>query len=245
MRVKNDIFEAVAAGKKLLAVLIDPDRFELRNAAEFLRKIPSCTTHLFIGGSSVEAGKTEACVKAVKAETSLPVILFPGDHSHITPEADALLFLSLISGRNPEYLIGQQVKSVQKLRESKLEVIPTGYILVDGGNFSAVERVSNTRPLDPGDPEMIVNTALAGQYSGKKLIYLEAGSGAKNAISEAVVSAVKNAIDIPLIVGGGIRSQEQLESIYEAGADLIVIGTAFENDSFVFQRNPGKITHLG
>ncbi len=169
---------------------------------------------------------------AVKAETSLPVILFPGDHSHITPEADALLFLSLISGRNPEYLIGQQVKSAQKLRESKLEVIPTGYILVDGGNFSAVERVSNTKPLDPDDIELIVNTALAGQYLGKELIYLEAGSGAKNAISEDIISAVKKAISIPLIVGGGIRTQHQLERIYEAGADLVVIGTAFEKGEF-------------
>lgn len=230
--VEKGIFEAVAAGNKMLAILIDPDKFIAAEAAAFLQKIPEVATHIFIGGSSVENGKTQACVKAVKAETSLPIILFPGDHSHITPEADALLFLSLISGRNPEYLIGQQVKSVQKLRESRLEVIPTGYILVDGGNFSAVQRVSNTEPLDPTDPEMIVNTALAGQYSGKKLIYLEAGSGAKNAISETIISAVKKAIDIPLIVGGGIRTKEQLESIYEAGADLVVIGTAFEKGEF-------------
>ena len=230
--VKNDIFEAVAEGRKMLAVLIDPDKFIAAEAAHFLRKIPESTTHIFVGGSSVEKGKTEACIKAIKAETSLPVILFPGDYSHITPKADALLFLSLISGRNPEYLIGQQVKSVQKLRESELEVIPTGYILVDGGNFSAVERVSNTRPLDPDDIEMIVNTALAGQYSGKDFIYLEAGSGAKNAISEEIISAVKKAINIPLIVGGGIRTQNQLESIYKAGADLVVIGTAFEKGEF-------------
>ena len=240
--VQNDIFEAIAAGKKLLAVLIDPEKFDLEEAAKFLRKIPRFTTHLFVGGSSVEKGKTEACVQAIKAETQLPVILFPGDHSHITPEADALLFLSLISGRNPEYLIGQQVKSAQKLKESELEVIPTGYILVDGGNFSAVQRVSNTQPLSPKDPQLIVNTALAGQYSGKKLIYLEAGSGAKNAISEAIVSAVKNAIDIPLIVGGGIRSEKQLKSIFEAGADLVVIGTAFEKDEFfeAFEEMPAN-----
>ncbi|MGB7841987.1 MAG: geranylgeranylglyceryl/heptaprenylglyceryl phosphate synthase [Salinimicrobium sp.] len=227
--VEKGIFEA---HEKMLAVLIDPDKFNVAEAGQFLRKIPHITTHIFIGGSSVEKGKTEACVKAIKAETRLPVVLFPGDHSHITPQADALLFLSLISGRNPEYLIGQQVKSAQKIRESRLEVIPTGYILVDGGTFSAVQRVSGTQPLSQLDPQIIVDTALAGQYSGKKLIYLEAGSGAKNVISEAVVSAVKEAIEIPLIVGGGIQTQEQLTGMYAAGADLVVIGTAFEKGEF-------------
>ncbi|MFO7719432.1 MAG: geranylgeranylglyceryl/heptaprenylglyceryl phosphate synthase, partial [Gillisia sp.] len=162
-----------------------------------------------------------------------PVVLFPGDHTQITELADALLFLSLISGRNPEYLIEQQVKSVEKLRNSSLEIIPTGYILIDGGTNCAVHRVSNTRPIPQFEIETIVNTALAGQYSGKKLIYLEAGSGALISVSEEIISAVKKAIDIPLIVGGGIRSKQHLKRSYEAGADMVVIGTAFENGEYL------------
>lgn len=230
--ILKDLEQAVVSGKKLLAVLIDPDKFTDAEAGRFLSNLPVETTHILIGGSSVEMSKTEATVKAVKAETSLPVILFPGDHSQITEAADALLFLSLISGRNPEYLIEQQVRSVKKLRNSSLEIIPTGYILIDGGNESAVQRVSGTEPIPQEEKELIINTALAGQYSGKKLIYLEAGSGAEIPVSEELISEVKAALDIPLIVGGGIRSSARLEKAWQAGADMAVVGTAFEIDQF-------------
>lgn len=230
--VKNGIFETFSSEEKRLAVLIDPDKFETADAASFLQKIPEATTHIFVGGSTVEKGQTEACIGSLRKETSLPVVIFPGDHSQITPAADALLFLSLISGRNPEYLIEQQVRSVDRLREMELEVIPTGYILVDGGKECAVQRVSNTLPMSQSNPKEIVNTALAGEYSGKKLIYLEAGSGAENPVSEEIIGAVKGAISIPLIVGGGIRTCEQLETAYAAGADMVVVGTAFENGNF-------------
>lgn len=230
--VKNGIFESFSSEEKLLTVLIDPDKFKPREAASFLQKIPKTTTHIFVGGSTVEEGRTEACIAFLKRETSLPVVIFPGDHSQITPAADALLFLSLISGRNPEYLIEQQVRSVDRLRKMKLEVIPTGYILIDGGKKCAVQRVSNTLPMCQSNPKKIVDTALAGEYSGKKLIYLEAGSGAKNPVSEEIISAVKEAVSIPLIVGGGIRTSEQLETAYAAGADMAVVGTAFENGEF-------------
>ena len=143
------------------------------------------------------------------------------------------MFLSLISGRNPEFLIEQQVKSVSQLRNSKLEIIPTGYILIEGGNKSAVQSVSNTTPIPQSNVESIVHTALAGQFSGKKLIYLEAGSGAQISVSEEIISAVKKAINIPLIVGGGICSKQQLGRSYEAGADMVVIGTAFEKGEFL------------
>ena len=230
--VLNGIFDAVASNKQLLAVLIDPEKFQVNSAAGFLRKIPNSTTHVLIGGSSADSTETEACIKAVKAETDLPVIIFPGDYTQISEAADALLFLSLISGRNPEYLIGQQVKSVQKLKNSKLEIIPTGYILIDGGKKCAVEKVSQTKPLSQNDPEAIVETALAGEYSGKQLIYLEAGSGAINPISSQIIVAVKKAVKIPLIVGGGISSRQQLEAAFLAGADMAVVGTAFENGNF-------------
>ncbi|MFD1094792.1 geranylgeranylglyceryl/heptaprenylglyceryl phosphate synthase [Salegentibacter chungangensis] len=219
----------LASGEKQLAVLIDPDKFNDTEAEEFIKRLPEGVTHIFVGGSTVEDEKTALSVTAVKKYTNLPVILFPGSHTQITDAADGILFLSLISGRNPEYLIEQQVRSVQKLRDSKLEIIPTGYVLIDGGKECAVQRVSNTRPIPQTEVETVVHTSLAGQFSGKKLIYLEAGSGALKPVSEEIVGEVKKAINIPLIVGGGIRSREQLERAFKAGADLVVIGTAFEN----------------
>ena len=231
--IYKDLTEAARSGEKLLSVLIDPDKFDEKSAETFLLKLPEKVTHIFVGGSTVELNKTETTVQAIKAETSLPVILFPGDHSQITEAADGILFLSLISGRNPEYLIGQQLKSVSQLRNSKLEIIPTGYILIDGGNKCSVHQVSNTKPIPQTEVETIVNTALAGQFSGKKLIYLEAGSGAEVSVSEEIISAVRAALNIPLIVGGGIRTTQQMKKTYEAGADIVVIGTAFENGEFL------------
>ncbi|APG60980.1 geranylgeranylglyceryl/heptaprenylglyceryl phosphate synthase [Christiangramia salexigens] len=231
-KLLDNIQEASNHQQKLLAVLIDPDKFQPKDAEDFIKYLPVLATHIFVGGSSVEQGKTCEVVKAIKNNSDLPVILFPGDHHQISSHADALLFLSLISGRNPEYLIEQQVRSVEKLRNSDLEIIPTGYILIDGGNETSVQRVSNTSPMSQVEVGKIVHTALAGQYSGKKLIYLEAGSGAKNAVSAEIIKAVKDALDIPLIVGGGIRSDLQLETAWNAGADLVVLGTAFEERSF-------------
>lgn len=225
----QSILNSISEKEKLLAILIDPDCFNNDEVQLFLKQIPKETTHLFVGGSTVVNTATEATVEALKKKSSLPVFLFPGDYSQITNKADALLFLSLFSGRNPEYLIGQQVKAVSELKKSSLEVISTGYILIDGGNISAVERVSGTKPMSQNDIEAIVNTALAGEYLGAKLIYLEAGSGAKNAVSTSIIKAVKEAISIPLIVGGGIKTAAQKQEAYNAGADLIVMGTAFED----------------
>lgn len=236
--IYNDLVNASVKGEKQLAVLIDPDKFITEEADEFIAGLPHGITHILIGGSTDENNRTEDTVRSVKAFSQLPVILFPGDHSQITDLADGLLFLSLISGRNPEYLIGQQVKAAEKLRSSTLETIPTGYILIDGGKECAVERVSNTRPIGQQNIQLIVNTALAGQFSGKKLIYLEAGSGALTPVSPEIITAVKEAISIPLIVGGGIRTMEQQKHALDAGADVLVIGTAFE-EGFV---TPSYIT---
>jgi putative glycerol-1-phosphate prenyltransferase len=214
--------------EKQLTILIDPDKFNISEAKSFLKKIPKKTTHLFVGGSTVANGETEATVQALKAETQLPIFLFPGDHSQITPLADALLFLTLLSGRNAEYLVGQQIKSISKLKNSPLEIISTGYILINGGNDSAVSKVTNTEPLPQENIENIVHTALAGQFMGAKLIYLEAGSGAKFPVKPEIISEVKKAINIPLIVGGGIKTEAQKNTAYEAGADMVVMGTAFE-----------------
>lgn len=225
----NSFLKSVAKNEKQLAILIDPEKFTISETKSFLKKIPKETTQLFVGGSTVENGQTEETVNALKAETKLPIFLFPGDYSHITPLADALLFLTLLSGRNAEYLVGQQIKSISKLKNTSLEIISTGYILIDGGNNSSVSKVTNTEPLPQENIEEIVNTALAGQYMGAKLIYLEAGSGAIFPIKPEIISEVKLAINIPLIVGGGIKTETQKQAVYKAGADMVVMGTAFEN----------------
>ncbi|MDJ0646231.1 MAG: geranylgeranylglyceryl/heptaprenylglyceryl phosphate synthase [Flavobacteriaceae bacterium] len=233
--IYQNIIITANSGKRMLAVLIDPEKIDVRQLPILFQKIhASITTHIFIGGSTDANGNTENVVTAVKAQTDLPVLLFPGDYSQITDKSDGILFLSLLSGRNPEYLIEQQIKSIPTLKNSGLEIIPTGYLLIDGGSQTAVERISETRPIAQADVELIVNTALAGQFSGKQLIYLEAGSGAIQAVGPEIISAVKEELKIPLIVGGGIRTKQQLENAYQAGADLVVIGTAFEENEDFF-----------
>ncbi len=245
--VYSNIQNALLNNEKLLAVLIDPDKFPVENAALFLKKVnPSVATHIFIGGSTVEDDITDVLVSEIKKHTKQPVIIFPGDVSQIADHADALLFLSLISGRNPEYLIGKHVKAVSKLKGTALEVIPTGYILIESGETTAVERVTGTRPISRNNVQYIADTAKAGQFLGMKLIYLEAGSGAKTPLTKDIIKAVKNELQIPLIVGGGIRTKMQIENAYNAGADMVVIGTAFEQDESFFDelKSPWPIGHF-
>ncbi|MHB1146870.1 MAG: phosphoglycerol geranylgeranyltransferase [Lutibacter sp.] len=230
------IQKATVKKEKLLAILLDPDKTSLKKLPEISSRIDSLNANfIFVGGSFVENGITDLFVKTLKKLTKLPVVLFPGDFSQLTNHADALLFLSLLSGRNPEYLIEQQIKSVPFLKNSSLEIIPTGYILIDGGTNSSVFKTSNTIPISQENIALAVDTAVAGMYKGKQLIYLEAGSGAKNPVNSQLISAVKHHISIPLIVGGGIKTKEQLNNAYANGADLVVVGTAFENNtSFKF-----------
>ncbi len=236
MNIYQNIVSAKKEGKKLLAVLIDPEKMDLKHIPCFFEKIHnSIATHIFIGGSTDKDHQTESVVMAVKKETNLPVILFPGDVSQITNKADGVLFLSLLSGRNPEYLIEQQIKAAPILKNSPLESIPTGYILIDGKKETATQKVSNTRPIPQEKTALILHTSLAGEFSGKQLIYLEAGSGATQVVHQKIIEKVANEITIPLIVGGGIRSKKQLESAFNAGADIVVIGTAFENDETFFE----------
>ncbi|WP_418508602.1 geranylgeranylglyceryl/heptaprenylglyceryl phosphate synthase [Corallibacter sp.] len=233
--IYNNIQQAIVNQKKLLAVLIDPDKFHVQNTKPFIDKVnASIATHIFVGGSEVEAELTTILVKEIKKHTQLPVVLFPGDVTQITESADALLFLSLISGRNPEYLIGKHVKAVSKLKGTQLEIIPTGYLLIENGKETAVQHVTETQPLQKSNSSHIVNTAKAGEFLGMKLIYLEAGSGAIEPVSKHIISEVKEVLNIPLIVGGGIRSTTALQNAYQAGADVVVIGTAFEEDESFF-----------
>lgn len=235
MSIYSNILHAVHTGKKGLAVLIDPDKFLIENTKKFIEKVnTSIATHVFVGGSIVANDVTDILVSEIKKHTNLPVVLFPGAMGQITDKADGLLFLSLLSGRNPEYLIGEHVKAVSKLRNTSLDIIATGYVLIESGAKTAVQRVTNTKPMMRNEVENIVHTALAGQFLGMKLIYLEAGSGAKQPVTPEIISAVKKELTIPLIVGGGIKNIKALKAAYKYGADLVVIGTAFEEDELFF-----------
>lgn len=230
----NDILSAKSQHKKLLAVLLDPDKIDWENLEMLIAKLcASPATHVFIGGSRVFTDRIDELIVEIKDHCELPIVLFPGNPSQISHEADGILFLSLLSGRNPDFLIGHHVKAAPILRNSNLEIIPTGYLLIASGSETAVAKVSGTKPLSSKDE--IVSTAIAGQMLGKKLIYLEAGSGAKNPVAADIISAVSKNLDVPLIVGGGIRSKKGIQAAFESGADLVVIGTAFENDLNFFE----------
>lgn len=239
MAKKKDLYQniltSISKGEKLLAVLIDPDKMELEHLPRFMAQLnQSKATHVFVGGSTDEDRKTDKLIKNIKPLTFLPILIFPGDVSQVSAHADGLLFLSLVSGRNPEYLIGKQIEAVSVLRTMQLEIIPTGYLLIENGKETAVERVTQTQPLLRKNVQEIVDTAKASELLGMKCIYLEAGSGAMAPVNCEIIQAVKNEVHIPLIVGGGIRTKKQLDEAYASGADLIVIGTVFEADESFF-----------
>jgi phosphoglycerol geranylgeranyltransferase len=236
--IYNAILQAKTENRKLLAILLDPDKIVWESLEYLIERIyQSPATHIFIGGSHVQNNILDELIIRLKEKTSLPVVLFPGNPSQISANADAILFLSLISGRNPDYLIEHQVNAVPILKKTQLEIISTGYILIESGGETAVARVSKTQPLDRNNSDYVVQTAQAGEMLGNKLIYLEAGSGAKQAVPFEMIRKVSNNIEIPLIVGGGIIDLQGIQKAYEAGADLVVIGTAFENNPEFFNHN--------
>ena len=229
--IYNHILKSKIENEKLLAILLDPDKIDLKNVEIVIKKInQSPATHIFIGGSSVESNIMDDLILSIKLNCNLPIVLFPGNPSQISSQADAILFLSLISGRNPDFLIEHQVKAVPILKQTDLEIISTGYILIESKTETAVERVSNTKPLDRNNPEYILHTAQAGELLGNKLIYLEAGSGAQCPIPAEIIKLVAQNIEIPLLVGGGIINLQGIQTAFNSGADLVVIGTAFEKD---------------
>jgi phosphoglycerol geranylgeranyltransferase len=231
----SQIIQFKRNNQKLLAILLDPDKIDLNTVAILISKIhQSPATHIFIGGSYVTTNILDELIVKIKQNCDLPIVLFPGNPSQISDKADAILFLSLISGRNPDFLIEHQVKAAPILNKTKLEVISTGYILVESGTETAVERVSKTRPLDRNNLDLALATAQAGEMLGNKLIYLEAGSGAKQAVPLEMIGLVAQNIEIPLLVGGGIVDLQGIQNAYDSGADLVIIGTAFENNNNFF-----------
>lgn len=217
---------------KQLAILIDPDKTNYPGTIHaLLEKISILKPDfLFVGGSTVTTEDFGQCVELLKEHSDIPVIIFPGGHHQIHPKADGILFLSLISGRNPDYLIGHQVESAHRLKKLDITVIPTGYLLIDGGKQSSVAYVSQTSPIPADQTSIAVKTALAGEMMGMRAIFLDAGSGALQPVPTTMIRAVKEAIDMPLIVGGGLKNTDEVEAAYQAGADIVVIGNKIEED---------------
>jgi len=232
MKILDTLNERHQAGKKSIAVLVDPDKIDDPARLNNLLRLASenCVDYFFVGGSLITTTNLTDVVKQIKDTVSIPVILFPGSTLQIDSSADAILFLSLISGRNPDLLIGQHVVAAPILKNIRLEVMPTGYILINSGRTTSVAYISNTTPIPEDKYSLAACTALAGEMLGLKLIYLDAGSGAEREINARMISSVRKAVTVPLIVGGGINTRQKALNALEAGADLIVIGNALEKN---------------
>ena len=234
--MRNKIYQSLidhkSHSKKSFAVLVDPDKVNDSSVEELIRlSLDAGVDYFLVGGSLVISNYLDECVQLIKRNCNIPVILFPGSPSQVSKYADALLYLSLISGRNPELLIGQHVVSAPVVKKSGLEIMPTGYMVIDGGAPTTVSYISNASPLPSDKNEIAMCTAMAGEMLGMKLIYMDAGSGAKTAISESMIQSVSSCIEVPLIIGGGITTAEKAYLNCKAGADVIVVGNAIEKDA--------------
>ncbi len=232
MKILDILKERHKQGKKSMAVLVDPDKVEGHGRLKHLLNLASenCVDFFFVGGSLVTTTNLSEVVQEIKENVGIPVILFPGNSMQLDPGADAILFLSLISGRNPDLLIGQHVVAAPILKNNRIEVMPTGYLLINSGKITSVAYISNTTPIPDDKYSLAACTALAGEMLGLQLIYLDAGSGAEKEISPKMINAVRKAVDLPLIVGGGINTKQKAIAALEAGADMIVIGNALEKN---------------
>ncbi len=241
LKYLHEVLEKQNAG---YLVLIDPEECEVENCAKLAREVEQAGADAILLGGSLLTSDLHPIAAALKAETALPIVLFPGDSMHLTPHADAILYMSLISGRNPNYLIGEQVKAAPWIQRYSLEPIPTGYMLIEGGNRTAVEFMSGTAPIPRNKHDIAAPHALAAQYLGMQLIYLEAGSGAELPVPNVMISTVKTQIEIPLIVGGGIRTPEIAAEKVSAGADFIVTGNILEKTgSFDLMKQFADVVH--
>lgn len=232
MNTFNSFTDRIAQNKKSFTVLIDPDKLNLESVPNFITNcVAAGVDYIFIGGSLIISPHFKAIIKAIKAlNVRIPVIIFPGGVDQISRDADAILYLSLLSGRNPEYLIGNQLKSAPIIKKMQLESISTAYLLIESGATTSVEFISNTKPIPANKPEIAAAHGLTAELLGFKQIYLEAGSGALNAVPNAIIKATKSATNLPLIVGGGIREPKVANEKVISGADMVVIGNFFENN---------------
>ena len=238
MKVYQSLLERKKNGQKSFTVLIDPDKVDSSSLSSLVQLAnDSKVDYFFVGGSLVVSDHLDDCIAQIKKESSIPVILFPGSPSQLSKHADALLYLSLISGRNPELLIGQHVISAPFVNKSGLEIMPTGYMVIDGGAPTTVSYISGAAPIPADKAEIALCTAMAGEMLGKKLIYMDAGSGAKKPIPEEMISLVAKNIEVPLVIGGGIRDAEKAYLNCKAGADVIVVGN-------ILERNPSLLGEI-
>lgn len=229
--IYHSLTERKRLGNKSFAVLIDPDKVDNDSLAQLIAlSVTAKVDYFLVGGSLVISNYLDECLQLIKENCNIPTILFPGSPSQVSKYADALLYLSLISGRNPELLIGQHVVSAPFVKKSGLEIMSTGYMVVDGGAPTTVSYISNASPLPSDKNEIAVCTAMAGEMLGMSLIYMDAGSGAQRPITESMIEKVAQAIEVPLIIGGGITDPEKAYLNCKAGADVIVVGNAIEKD---------------
>jgi len=241
-RIYQSLLQHKEKGQKSFAVLIDPDKVTVERIDELTAlAIEARVDYLLVGGSLVVTNRLDEVVQQIKKNCDIPVILFPGSPSQITPYADALLYLSLISGRNAELLIGQHVISAPFVKQSRLEIISTGYMVIDGGAPTTVSYISNAAPIPADKNEIAMCTAMAGEMLGMKLIYMDAGSGAKRPITESMIEKVAQIIEVPLVIGGGITDPEKAYRNCKAGADMIVIGNAIEKDASLIKEMSAAI----
>lgn len=227
-----NILEKIAAKKGQIALLIDPEK--TKSGIQLQSLIEKATfagvSYFFVGGSTVQRNDIESVVVYLKHHSSIPVIIFPGASHQISKEADALLFLNLLSGRNPDFLIGHHVQCAEEVNDMQIDVLPTAYLLIDGGKPSSVAYISQTTPIPRDQESIVLKTAIAGKLMGQQLIYLDAGSGAMLHVPPKMVSLIQSKIDLPIIVGGGIRDIATMESLKDAGVNVIVIGNKIEED---------------
>ena len=223
----NKFIKSLTNSKPALAVLIDPDKFNPDLIKLANKNNVSC---FFVGGSGLIKNNISAVIKKIKKLSDLPVILFPGDEKQLTKNADGLLLLSLLSGRNPEYLIEKHVKAAPIIKKLKLSFLPTAYLLIDGGKTSTTQKITKTKPINPKNISLVKNTSIAGEQLGFKAIYLEAGSGATKSVSASLINTIKKSVTIPVIVGGGVNSKAVAEKLIKAGANMIVVGNALEKN---------------
>lgn len=228
--IYTQILDSVANNKKMLAVLVDPDKCMGNNLDKFIKLAKQAEPDLILIGGSLTTESTDFAIERIKQNCNIPVVVFPGSASQFSAKADAILFLSLISGRNPDFLIGQHVVSAPFIKKSGVETISTGYMLIESGSTTSVEYMSNTRAIPRDKTGIAVATAIAGELLGNKLLYLEAGSGAKLPVPTEIISEVKKQVNIPLIVGGGLRTSADIEKALQAGADIIVVGNILEKE---------------
>lgn len=229
--IYTQLLEKKKINRKSFAVLIDPDHQKIKNLeATISISNKHNVDYFFIGGSLILQDRLEECLRLIRERSSIPVILFPGNGFQISAYADAILFLSLVSGRNAEYLIGKQVEVATKLMTTNLEILSTAYMLIDGCNGNTASYISQTIPIPRNKPEIAVATAMASQYLGFQILFMDAGSGAQNSITPEMVSEVSAKVKIPLIIGGGISTGEKAIELFKAGADLVVVGNAIEKD---------------